>query len=135
MENNVRIQDDLYSFVNQKKIDELVIPDDMPVAGGFSELHQNVEKTMMNEFKELEKSGDIKDPNLKKAVDLYSIARNVKKRNSQGIKPVLKDLNIIKSTTDMALLNRRFKNFVINQYCSFSDWFYFSVSDWCALLW
>ena len=116
MENKIRIQDDLFSFVNQKKIDELVIPDDMPVAGGFSELNENVEKTMMNEFKELEKCEDIKDPNLKKAVDLYSIAKNVKKRNSQGIKPVLKDLNTIKSTTDMTLLNRRLKNFVLNQY-------------------
>ena len=33
---NIRIQDDLYTFVNQAKLDELVIPDDMPVAGGFA---------------------------------------------------------------------------------------------------
>ena len=34
----VRIQDDLYTFVNQAKLEELVIPDDMPVAGGFAAL-------------------------------------------------------------------------------------------------
>jgi len=36
MENKVRIQDDLFTFVNQEKIDSLVIPDDMPIAGGFA---------------------------------------------------------------------------------------------------
>lgn len=51
MDNKVRIQDDLFTYVNQEKIDSLVIPDDMPVAGGFSELHQNVEKLLMDEFK------------------------------------------------------------------------------------
>ena len=30
---NIRIQDDLYTYVNQAKLDELVIPDDLPVAG------------------------------------------------------------------------------------------------------
>ena len=112
----VRIQDDLYLYVNQEKLDELVIPDDMPVAGGFSELHENVEKTLMEEFRELEKKDSIDDANLRKAVDLYSIAKNTKKRNSQGIKPILKDLNIIKSTEDMTLLNRRVKSFVLNRY-------------------
>ncbi len=112
----VRIQDDLYLYVNQEKLDELVIPDDTPVAGGFSELHENVEKTLMEEFRELEKKDSIEDANLRKAVDLYSIAKNTKKRNSQGIKPILKDLNIIKSTEDMTLLNRRVKSFVLNRY-------------------
>ena len=42
----IRIQDDLYTYVNQAKLDELVIPDDMPVAGGFAALGQDVEKLM-----------------------------------------------------------------------------------------
>ena len=29
----IRIQDDLYTYVNQAKLEELVIPEDMPVAG------------------------------------------------------------------------------------------------------
>ena len=43
MDKNIRIQDDLFTYVNQEKIDQLVIPDDKPVAGGFAELHDNVE--------------------------------------------------------------------------------------------
>lgn len=116
MENKVRIQDDLFTFVNQEKIDSLVIPDDMPVAGGFAELRDNVEKTLMDEFKALEKANDIKDPNLQKAVDLYSVAKNVKKRNKQGIKPIAKDLKFIASANDYAFFNRKLKNFVLNGY-------------------
>ena len=116
MENKIRIQDDLYLNVNQEKIDQLVIPDDLPTAGGFSELSQNVEKTLMDDFKALEKEGNIEDDNLRKAVDLYSIAKNVKKRNSQGIKPILKDLNAIKSVCNIDSFNRKLKNFVLNGY-------------------
>ena len=47
---NIRIQDDLYTYVNQAKLDELVIPDDMPVAGGFASLSTDVEKLMIGEF-------------------------------------------------------------------------------------
>ena len=116
MNDKVRIQDDLFTFVNQEKIDQLVIPDDKPVAGGFAELHDNVEKLLMNEFKELEKSGDVKDPNFKKAVDLYSVAKNVKKRNKQGIKPIAKDLKFIQSIGDINALNRKLKVFIFNRY-------------------
>ena len=70
----------------------------------------------MDEFKALEKCDDIKDPNLKKAVDLYSVAKNVKKRNKQGIKPIAKDLKFIAGANDFALFNRKLKNFVLNGY-------------------
>ena len=70
----------------------------------------------MADFKALEKCDDIKDPNLKKAIDLYSVAKNVKKRNSQGIKPIAKDLKFIAASNDFASFNRKLKNFVINGY-------------------
>ena len=54
---NIRIQDDLYTYVNQAKLDELVIPDDMPVAGGFSALSTDVEKLMIGEFNTMCKEG------------------------------------------------------------------------------
>ena len=50
---NIRIQDDLFHYVNQKKIDELVIPDDMPQIGGFNTLHTEVEKLMINEYNQM----------------------------------------------------------------------------------
>ena len=46
----IRIQDDLYTYVNQEKLDSLVIPEDMPVAGGFASLGTDLEKLMIGEF-------------------------------------------------------------------------------------
>ena len=43
----VRIQDDLYTFVNQEKLGQLVIPDDLPCVGGFQTLAVELEKTMI----------------------------------------------------------------------------------------
>ena len=48
---NIRIQDDLYNHVNRETLENLVIPDDKPVAGGFSALADSVEKIMMDEFR------------------------------------------------------------------------------------
>ena len=116
MDNNIRIQDDLYTYVNQQKLEELVIPDDLPAIGGFMELYVEVEKTMMDEFARLEKSHEKLEPNMAKAIALYSIIKDVKKRNKQGIKPILKDLHFIQSTNNIALFNRRLKAFVLNGY-------------------
>ena len=53
----IRIQDDLYTFVNQAKLEELVIPEDMPIAGGFAALSTEVEKLMIGEFNDMCKNG------------------------------------------------------------------------------
>ena len=53
----IRIQDDLYTYVNQAKLEELVIPDDMPVAGGFATLSTDVEKLMIGEFNAMCQAG------------------------------------------------------------------------------
>lgn len=116
MDNKTRIQDDLYTYVNQQKLEELVIPDDLPANGGFLELHIGVEKLMMDEFERLAKSDEKLEPNMRKAIDLYSIIKNVKKRNKQGIKPLLKDLRFIQSTNNLALFNRRLSQFILNRY-------------------
>lgn len=116
MENKVRIQDDLYTYVNQQKLDELVIPSDLPAIGGFMELYVEVEKTLMCEFERLEKSDEKLDPNMEKAIKLYSLIKDTKKRNKQGIKPILKDLHFIQSTDNVALFNRRLSSFVLNRY-------------------
>ena len=47
---NIRIQDDLYTHVNQAKLAELVIPEDLPVMGSPMALATGVEKLMIEEF-------------------------------------------------------------------------------------
>ena len=44
---SIRIQDDLYHFVNGAWLDQAVIPDDRPTAGGFADLDKGVEKILM----------------------------------------------------------------------------------------
>ena len=84
MSDKVRIQDDLFLAVNQEKLDSLVIPDDKPVAGGFSELADNVDKILMSEFEELSKTKEYPNANMEKAVKLYSLAKDVRRRNRDG---------------------------------------------------
>ena len=47
----VRIQDDLYTYVNQEWMDQAIIPEDRPTVGGFANLDKDVEKLMIGEFK------------------------------------------------------------------------------------
>ena len=91
----VRIQDDLYTYVNQAKLDELVIPDDMPVAGGFATLSTDVEKLMISEINAMCKAAAYPNEHLANACTLFQLAKDVKRKKKHGIKPALKNLSIL----------------------------------------
>ena len=104
---NIRIQDDLYTFVNQETLDKLVIPDDKPMAGGFQELADGVEKIMMGEFEAMSESKSYPNDYLKRACELYAIAKDAEKKAKDGIAPALKLfalLDEIKTTEDFSRL-------------------------------
>ena len=73
----VRIQDDLYTYVNQEKLEELVIPEDMPFAGGFAALMTDVEKLMMGEFNAMCKDDTYPNDYLARACKLYMLAKEL----------------------------------------------------------
>lgn len=104
-ETKVRIQDDLYEVVNGEWLKTAVIPDDRPTTGGFSTLAQNVEKIMMGDFKDFaegKKTSDI--PEMRYAISLYKKIMDEKRRNEEGIKPVLpllEKINSLKSVDDL----------------------------------
>lgn len=103
----VRIQDNLYNYVNQKKLDKLVIPDDKPTTGGFSELAESVEKIMMGEFRAMAENKSYPNDYIKRAVELYSMAIDGERRTKHGIAPALESLAIldeIKTTKDFSRL-------------------------------
>ncbi len=112
----VRIQDDLYLYVNGETIDNLVIPDDMPTTGGFSTLNSDVEKLMMGEFADMCKSGEYPNEYLKNACALYSAAKNTRKRSAHGIVPALKYLSVIEKLDSVAAFNRKLKTLVLGGY-------------------
>ncbi len=85
---NVRIQDDLYNYVNGKWIEKAKIPDDLPATGGFIDLDIDVEKTMLKEFDELSKN-KVDDKLLNYAITLYKKVLDEENRK-KGLTSLLK---------------------------------------------
>ena len=109
----IRIQDDLYTYVNQAKLDELVIPDDMPVAGGFAALSQDVEKLMIGEFNTMCADSAYPNDYLARACTLFRLAKDVKRKKKHGIKPALKKLTILKKLTTLRSYNLHTKELIL----------------------
>ena len=109
----IRIQDDLYTFVNQAKLEELVIPDDMPVMGSAMALMTGVEKLMMGEFASMCKEGSYPNDHMARACKLYALAKDVKRKRKHGFKPVLKHLSILKKIGTMRSFNLRSSELVL----------------------
>ena len=109
----IRIQDDLYTYVNQAKLEELVIPDDMPVAGGFATLSTEIEKLMIGEFNSMCESTSYPNEHLARACTLYMLAKDVKRKKKHGIKPALKNLSVLKKLGTMRSFNLRTKELTL----------------------
>lgn len=109
----IRIQDDLYTYVNQEKLEELIIPDDMPCIGGFQTLAIDVEKTMINEFNEMCESGNYPNDYLKNSCTLYKIIKDVEKKEKDGITPALNNLSILNEINNIDDFNKNYKKLVL----------------------
>ena len=110
---NIRIQDDLYTYINQAKLDELVIPDDMPVAGGFAALSTDVEKLMIGEFNTMTKEASYPNEYMAKACTLFKLAKDVKRKKKHGIKPAVKNLAILKKLATLRSFNLHTKELLL----------------------
>lgn len=110
---NVRIQDDLYMYVNGETLDKLVIPDDKPSAGGFVALAEGVEKIMMDEFEAMTSSKSYPNDHLKRACELYAIAKDGDKKEKDGIAPALKNLEILNDIKTLKDISRLYKTLIL----------------------
>ncbi len=106
---NIRIQDDLYMSVNQEKLEQLVIPDDKPCAGGFAELGDSVEKIMMSEFETMSEGKVYPDVYLERACQLYTIVKDADRKEKDGIAPALRNLAIIDEIKSVEDFSRLYK--------------------------
>ena len=111
---NIRIQDDLYTHVNQAKLQELVIPDDMPVTGSAMALMTGIEKLMIGEFNTMCESQAYPNDHMARACRLYALAKDVKRRKKHGIKPALKHLSVLKKVGTMRSFNLRAKELMLS---------------------
>ncbi len=110
---NIRIQDDLYMFVNQEKLNELVIPDDKPCAGGFNELADSVEKIMMDEFRTMTDSRSYPNEHLRRACLLYAIAQDTDTKTKHGIAPAVKNLAVLDEIKSLEDFSRLYKSLTL----------------------
>ncbi len=109
----VRIQDDLYTYVNQETLDKLVIPDDKPSVGGLQTLADGVEKTMMNEFNTMSENNVYPNEYLKNACTLYKAAKNVEKKAQDGITPALNNLALLDKIDSFETLTKMYKELML----------------------
>ena len=110
----VRIQDNLFMNVNGEWYENATIPSDKPATGSFNHLDEELEKLMINEFKEFSEgklTTDIKE--MKEAVKLYNKIMDIDTRNKLGISPGMPILNKIKAMKSVDDLNKNLKEFLI----------------------
>ncbi|MQS45281.1 M13 family peptidase [Lactobacillus salsicarnum] len=89
-------KDNLYLAVNGKWQETAEIPADKPRTGGFMDLDEGVEKTLMKEFHEYAEGYEKSDNKLlMEAVKLYRLANNVDHLNKYHQQPILKDIQRI----------------------------------------
>ncbi len=107
--NDIRIQDDLYNYVNKEKLEQLVIPDDKASVGGFQTLSDDVEKIMINEFKEMSKNNNFPNEFLKNACTLFKSAQDVEKKEKDGVSPALNNLLQLQKINSIEEFNKAYK--------------------------
>ena len=106
----IRIQDDLYEYVNGDWLQEAVIPDDRPTIGGFATLAVDVENKMMGDIKDMatgKLSTNIEA--IDDALRLYNKVLDTNKRNQDVIKPILPLLHKIQDIKNINDLNANIK--------------------------
>lgn len=78
---------DLYQAVNGEWIKQATIPADKPTTGGFSDLVDDIEKTLMADLDGMINTPPT-DAKLSQAVRLYALAKDFARRESEGTAPL-----------------------------------------------
>ena len=100
--NNDLIKDDLYQAVNGEWLKTAQIPADKATTGGFADLADNIEETLMNDFdKLLDGSQTTDDQYLQEFIKYYRIVADYDKRDAEGFKPAKKSLDQIEQLENL----------------------------------
>ena len=85
----VRVQDDLYQYVNGEWLKNAVIPADKPAFGRGSALAEKVDKQLMEDLAEFAKGKELPDlPIMEDVVRLYKKALDTDARTEAGMLPM-----------------------------------------------
>ncbi|WP_442892134.1 M13 family metallopeptidase [Companilactobacillus sp. HBUAS59699] len=95
-------KENLYLAVNGDWQEHAEIPSDKPRTGGFMDLDEGVEKTLMKEFHEFANNEEkLNDDLMSQAVKLYRLANNAEHLNKFHHQPILKDIQKINDITSL----------------------------------
>ncbi|BDZ32244.1 M13-type metalloendopeptidase [Lactiplantibacillus sp. WILCCON 0030] len=102
------VKQDLYDAVNGDWLKTAEIPDDHASTGGFMDLVDAIEKTLMHDFDAMA-AGETapNDPQLAEFIKFYQLTKDFKQRNAAGANPILPCLKQIDSLSDFADLQQR----------------------------
>lgn len=93
------IKDDLYMAVNGNWLKTAKIPDDKPQTGGFQDLADEIEQTLMHDFNTMLDT-EVEDQYLREFIKYYRLALNFSQRNHDGFVPAKKYLQSILALKD-----------------------------------
>ncbi|TPR18242.1 MULTISPECIES: M13 family metallopeptidase [Apilactobacillus] len=110
-----KIRNNFYDAVNGEWIKNATIPSDHSSTGGFMDLVDNIDKTLMNDFKDI-KAGKIKLQNddMIEFKKLYELATDFDKREKDGAKPVKSILEKIENIKSFDDLNNQLANWTLD---------------------
>ncbi|AYF92250.1 M13 family metallopeptidase [Apilactobacillus bombintestini] len=113
--NDSLIKDDFYNAVNGEWIKNATIPGDHSSTGGFMDLVDNIDKTLMSDFDDLQ-SGKMKPQNddMGEFKKLYDLAMDFDKRKADGAKPLLPTLQRIEDVKSYDDLNNQLSDWTFS---------------------
>ncbi|MGX7091827.1 M13 family metallopeptidase [Hutsoniella sourekii] len=89
MVNKELIKDDLYLAVNGDWLQTAEIPGDQSTTGGFMDIHQAIEETLMQDVEAMSRGDlDLEDPLLEEFIAYYQLAMDFDRRDQLGAEPV-----------------------------------------------
>ena len=112
-----RIQDNLYEAINGKWQKEAKILPDRNMAGSATDLDIKIERQLIAELKEATiNMGEEPENNFEKAALVFQKAQDFKRRNEEGIDPILPRLDKLLSLNSLADLNSPLSDLLVDGY-------------------
>ncbi|CAM3040111.1 M13 family metallopeptidase [Lactiplantibacillus plajomi] len=111
--NQAAVKEDLYDAVNGDWLKTAEIPDDHASTGGFMDLVDTIEKTLMHDFDAMA-AGDvaIDNPQLAEFIKFYRLTKDFKQRDAAEAQPLQSCLKQIDSLSDLADLQTRMPDWI-----------------------